>query len=130
MIIRWRVGRKNHDHRLLRFFSEKSQTQGTDVVGVVLHRSKPSDRLQSKHERPSLHSHLNRSPRRPRKTKIWLENGVASCGVCTDATMPVKPRGVSVTPAAIQIRGPTKAQSPHSCCRRVASLWIRRASYA
>src|SRR5262249_55752522 len=51
----------------------------------------------------SHQSNLIRSPRRPRKTNTWPENGFCSKTVWTVALRPVKPRLRSVTPAASQI---------------------------
>ena len=48
--------------------------------------------------------HERRSPRRPRKTKTWPDSGCRSSTVWTWALKPIKPRRISVTPAAIQMR--------------------------
>src|ERR1700729_795723 len=52
---------------------------------------------------PSHHSTFTRSPRLPRKTNTWPEYGFCSSTVCAAALKPVKPRRMSVTPAAIQM---------------------------
>src|SRR5207237_1086820 len=70
------------------------------------HTKRPrSNRLANRHNpSPSYQRTLIRSPRRPRNTNTWPENGLCSSLVWINALNPVKPRRKSVTPAAIQIR--------------------------
>jgi hypothetical protein len=70
------------------------------------HTKRPrSSRFANKHNpSASYHKTLIRSPRRPRNTNTYPENGLCYSFVCTCALRPVKPRRKSVTPAAIQIR--------------------------
>src|SRR5205085_4503846 len=50
------------------------------------------------------HSTLRMSPRRPRKTKTWPQNGFSVSAVCTTAARPSKPFLMSVWPATIHTR--------------------------
>ena len=69
------------------------------------HTNRPrSSRFENRQSpSPSNHNSLIKSPRRSRKAKTWPESGACSSAVCTSALSPVKPRRMSVTPAAIQI---------------------------
>src|SRR5580698_9147064 len=63
-----------------------------------------SRRLANRHRpSPSHHSTFTRSPRLPRKTNTWPEYGFCSSTVWATALRPVKPRRMSVMPAAIQM---------------------------
>lgn len=79
-----------------------------------------SNRFANRH-RPSSSAHkiLIVSPLRPRKTNTCPENGCCLRIICTCALNPGKPRRISVTPAAIQMRVPVRssitcASSPKS----------------
>src|SRR5690606_36411987 len=64
-----------------------------------------SSRLANKHKpSPSHHSSFTRSPRRPRNTNNWPENGSSANCTCTMAASPSKPLRISVAPQAIQMR--------------------------
>src|SRR5690606_7760277 len=132
-VVRKEVGRASHGAMLLVFSSVEHQTARTGAVRSGRRQSMPSNsiascavvketlplvacgqtkrpcssRLQNRHKpSPSHHSNLIRSPRRPRNTKIWPENGSASSWVCTRAARPSNPRRMSVAPATIQMRVP------------------------
>ena len=65
-----------------------------------------SRRFENRHNpSPSNQRTFTMSPRRPRKTKTWPENGCSFSTVCTCALRPSKPRRMSVTPAAVQNPG-------------------------
>ena len=69
-----------------------------------------SNRFANRH-RPSSSAHkiLIVSPLRPRKTNTCPENGCCLRIICTCALSPGKPRRISVTPAAIQMRVPVRS---------------------
>ena len=117
-VVRKEVGRASHGAMLLVFSSVEHQTARTGAVRSGRRQSMPSNsiascavvretlplvacgqtkrpcssRLQNRHKpSPSHHSNLIRSPRRPRNTKIWPENGSASSWVCTRAARPSNP---------------------------------------
>ena len=65
----------------------------------------PSRRLASStRPGPAKHRTLRMSPRLPRKTKTWPQNGFAASAVCTMAARPSKPFLMSVWPATIHTR--------------------------
>jgi len=64
-----------------------------------------SSRLLNKHAPWLSHQMiLSRSPRRPRKTNRWPQNGSAASVFSAWAASVLKPRRISVTPAASQTR--------------------------
>ncbi len=92
-----------------------------------------SDSLYIYHENKTLKlpgfsrrmHHEGRSPRRPRKTNMWPDKGCCSSTVWAWALSQWKPRRMSVTPAAIQIRvlpearSRTKTHEHHADNRRI-----------
>jgi hypothetical protein len=72
---------------------------GTDVrVPIGTSSRSEADLLRTaKSERP-------KSPRRPRNTKTWPQNGLAASAVCTMAARPSKPLRMSVWPATSHTR--------------------------
>src|SRR5436190_7231273 len=82
-----------------------NETEPDSAFGQM---NRPRSRRLAKRQRPSPshHNSLIRSPRRPRNTNTCPEQGLSVSTVWTIALSPVKPRRMSVTPAAIQILFP------------------------
>src|SRR6185503_7860833 len=82
-----------------------ARVRETEPLSACGQTNRPrSRRLAKRHKpSPSNQSTLIRSPRLPRKTKMCPVKGFWLRAVCASALSPVKPRRMSVVPAAIQI---------------------------
>jgi hypothetical protein len=93
------------DHPRLYFNDDWTPGSGWIRLSACGQTKRPrSSRLANRHRpSPSYESTLTRSPRLPRKTNTWPEYGFCSSTVWVAALRPLKPRRMSVTPAAIQM---------------------------